>query len=116
MLLAILDANRGSFPQVCQLAALPDNGLALFLIHGGPLADNVNRGSVAARLPSAREGIFNGCHYFTLGDVSPALGNLSFEQPHNFTGWQVGVKLPRNTKQPGVDALTGPGGTGQQVA
>jgi hypothetical protein len=48
--------------------------------------------------------------------MTPAVGNLIFEQPHDLVGWQVRVKLSRNAIKPGVNAFTGTRRRGQQVA
>jgi hypothetical protein len=46
----------------------------------------------------------------------PATGrNQAFEQPHNFTGGQVGVKLAGDTEKPSVDTFTGSRRRGQQI-
>jgi hypothetical protein len=57
----------------------------------------------------------DGGYDFRARDIAPAVGNLNFEQPHYFSGGQVGVKLAGDSKKPLVDALAGPGRTGNQV-
>jgi hypothetical protein len=46
--------------------------------------------------------------------MTATICHASFEQVHNFTGWQMRVKLPRDTKQIIMDTFTGSRRRGQQ--
>src|ERR1035441_2772416 len=113
---AVFYPNGRGFTQIRQPSSVMQNGLALFLIHDWPLAHGLNCSGLAARPPRARQSVLDGCHDLRAGNVSPAVGNPSFEQGDDFPGGQVRVKLASYPKQPTVDTFTGTRGTGEQIA
>ncbi|MGH7990888.1 MAG: hypothetical protein ACREDS_11960, partial [Limisphaerales bacterium] len=114
---AIFNSQARQFPQIRQAAMIAHNCFALFPVHVRPFRrGGLNRRGIALWLPSASDGISHGILNLFSTDVAATICYLRFEQSDNFPRWQMCVKMPGDTKEPGMNTFTGTGRRGKHVA
>ena len=67
------------------------------------------------QLPRARNRVLHGVENLLPGHYAATMRNAGFEQRNDFTGGQVRVKVPGDSKKPIVNTFTGSRRAGKQV-